>query len=141
VIRASASGRSGEALGDSLRQSRIEPEFCDRDVTVLMVTPENTESDIKRLLGALSTVTHTEAHAVSMPALPRGEAVLSIRRAVLSRQETVKADDAEGRICGAPTVSCPPAVPIVVSGERITPDATQAFRYYGIDTVSVVKPS
>jgi arginine/lysine/ornithine decarboxylase len=76
-----------------------------------------------------------------MPALPRGEAVLSIRRAVLSRQETVKAADAEGRICGAPTVSCPPAVPIVVSGERITPDAIQAFRYYGIDTVSVVKPT
>ena len=141
VIRASASGLSGETLGDILRETRIEPEFCDPDVVVLMVTPENTESDMERLSDVLSAVTHRDAHAASIPALPRGEAVLSIREAVLSRQETVRAADAEGRICGAPTVSCPPAVPIVVSGERITPEATQAFRYYGIDTVSVVKPS
>ena len=39
-----------------------------------------------------------------------------------------------------PTVSCPPAIPIVVSGEVIGPAALELFAAYGVETVSVVKP-
>ena len=37
------------------------------------------------------------------------EKVLSIREAVFSSHETIPVTEAEGRIAGAPTVSCPPA--------------------------------
>jgi arginine/lysine/ornithine decarboxylase len=44
-----------------------------------------------------------------------------------------------GRVLAAATVGCPPAVPIVVSGERIDESAVACFRYYGIKTCAVVK--
>ena len=44
------------------------------------------------------------------------------------------------RVCALPTVSCPPAIPIVVSGEVIGPAVLELFTAYGVETVSVVKP-
>ena len=75
------------------------------------------------------------------PDLPpaRGERVLSPREALFSRQERIPAAKALGRVCGAPTVACPPAIPIAVSGERIGPEAAALFRQYGVETVDVVR--
>jgi len=39
----------------------------------------------------------------------------------------------------AATVGCPPAVPIVVCGERIDDAAVECFRYYGIECCLVVR--
>lgn len=64
---------------------------------------------------------------------------MSIRQAMFSPAETVPVENALGRVCASPTVSCPPAVPVAVSGEVIGPEAVEVFRYYGIETVSVVK--
>jgi arginine/lysine/ornithine decarboxylase len=70
--------------------------------------------------------------------MARGERVLSIREALLSPKETVPVEKALGRILAAPTVSCPPAVPILVCGERVEEDAIRCFRYYGRETCTVV---
>ena len=51
----------------------------------------------------------------------------------------IVAETALGRICAMPTVSCPPAIPIVVSGERIGPAALKLFARYGIKNVAVLK--
>ena len=67
------------------------------------------------------------------------EQKLSIREAIFSSQEQIKIQDSVGRICGVPTVSCPPAIPIVVAGEVINEEAVRLFEYYGIEMVSVVK--
>ncbi len=61
-------------------------------------------------------------------------------QAVFATQETIPAGSALGRVCALPTVSCPPAIPIVVSGEVIGPAALELFTAYGVETVSVVKP-
>ena len=53
--------------------------------------------------------------------------------------ELLSAANSVGRIAAAPTVGCPPAIPIVLCGERITPDAIQALNYYGIDNLWIVK--
>jgi arginine/lysine/ornithine decarboxylase len=47
-------------------------------------------------------------------------------------------EEAIGKICGAPTVSCPPAVPVVISGEVITEQDAELMRKYGIETIDVV---
>ncbi len=130
----------GDILAEHLRACGIEPEFSDSDYTVLMLTPENTEEDLHRLLSAFSsfegekTTGYTDVYATK----PH-EAVLSIRDAVLSPGEIIPVEHSEGRICATPTVSCPPAVPIVISGERITRYDIDLFRHYGIKTVAVVK--
>ncbi len=40
---------------------------------------------------------------------------------------------------GPATVSCPPAVPVVVSGEEIGEDVAKVLGYYGMDQVAVVR--
>jgi arginine/lysine/ornithine decarboxylase len=64
---------------------------------------------------------------------------MSIRDAAMSAKETLPAGECLGRILSDVSVSCPPAVPIVVSGERIDEDALRCFAYYGIKTCTVVK--
>ena len=67
------------------------------------------------------------------------KAVMAIREAVFSNHEIIDVTEAEGRICAAPTVSCPPAVPIVISGEKIEASDIEVFKAYGITKVDVVK--
>lgn len=128
----------GKRLADHLGKNGIEVEFSDRDYTVLMLTPENGDEDFARLLDALSRY---EAEAVKgeFYSTAPHERVCSIRRAVLSPSETVFVENSAGRVCASPTVSCPPAVPIVISGERITDNDVALFRHYGVENISVIK--
>ena len=64
---------------------------------------------------------------------------MSIREAVFAPHETIPAREALGRVCGSPTVACPPAIPIAVSGEEITQEALILFEHYGFDTIEVVR--
>ena len=54
-----------------------------------------------------------------------------------ARQELAAAGQALGRVCALPTVACPPAIPIAVSGEAIGPAAVELFRLYGVEQVAV----
>ena len=128
----------GDSLSAHLRDNGIEVEFADSDYTVLMLTPENSDEDFDRLLSALKKYEPSNKRRTS-PSVKPHMAVMSIRSAVLSPCETISVDDAVGRICASPTVSCPPAVPIVISGEVITAEDVSLFKYYGISTVSVIK--
>lgn len=133
---ASPQGETGQMLAQRLRQQGIECEYADRDFLVLMATPENTPeayTQVAEALGRCSGNTQT-------PLLPvaRGERVCSIRQAAFAPRETVDAARSLGRICGLPTVGCPPAIPIAVSGERITQEAVALFAYYGIQQVDVL---
>ncbi len=131
------SGLTGLDLADRLRRGGAECEYADRDFLVLMTTPENTPEDLARVPAALGANRAPAAPAVSLP-LAKGERVLSIREALFAPQESVPAEESLGRVCGAPTVSCPPAVPIAVSGERIGPEALALFRYYGVKRMDVL---
>ena len=64
--------------------------------------------------------------------LPVPEKACSIREAMFSPRKTVPADQAVGRILADACVSCPPAVPVVIAGERITRQAAECMKYYGI---------
>ena len=137
TLRAPA-GLTGIALADRLRQSGVECEYADGDFLVLMATPENEPSDFDHLITALG-VNHVP-YALSAPLpLAKGERACSIRDALFAPHETVPTGQALGRICGAPTVSCPPAIPIAVSGEIIGPAALALFHDYGVENVDVLK--
>ncbi len=131
-------GLTGLDLADRLRRGGGECEYADRDFLVLMTTPENTPEDLARVSAALGE-NRAPAAPAGFPPPARGERVLSVREALFAPQETVPAEESLGRICGAPTVSCPPAVPIAVSGERVGPEAAALFSYYGVQLVDVLK--
>ncbi len=132
--------KEGIALAEHLRARGIEPEFSDRDFTVLMITPENTEGDFEALIRAISIYKAEKKNNKNkaFSAAPHTR-IMSIRDAILAPSEIVSATEAEGRICALPTVSCPPAVPIVVSGEVITKADVEMLLYYGTDKIEVVK--
>ena len=130
--------REGRGLATHLRNNAIEVEFSDNDYTVLMLTPDNTDADLERLLSVLSSFEKGQGERKILSVKPH-ERIISIRKAVLSPKESLLVQDAVGRICATPTVSCPPAIPIVISGERITKEDVELFKYYGVDTVSVTK--
>ena len=131
------SGMTGGQLADRLRENGVECEYADLDFLVLMLTPENRAADIERILHAFGT---NDAVYVPQPTLPpaRGERVCSVREALLAPRETIPAAQSLGRVCGAPTVGCPPAIPIAVSGERIGREALALFRRYGVEQVEVL---
>jgi hypothetical protein len=115
----------------------VECEYWDRDDLVCMWTPENPPEDFDRLLDCLGENGRPPRPRLPLPQA-RGEAVCSIREAMFRPWETVPAAQALGRVCGAPTVACPPAVPIAVAGERIGPEAAELFARYGVDQVEVL---
>ena len=131
-------GVSGVQMAEKLRKAYVECEYADSEYVVCMFTPENLERDYARVLHAFgeNREPYEEREQLQTKNCIRA---LSIRDAMFAKQETVLAKDALGRICGAPTVSCPPAIPIVVSGEVIGEEALQLFDYYGIETVDVLK--
>ena len=128
----------GNEIADLLRQGGVECEFADPEFTVLMCTPENSEEELRRIAAALGRSTKPPAPSVQLP-MAKGERVLSVRQAMFAPRETVAAEHSVGRICGAPTVACPPAIPIAVSGERIGEAALALFQHYGVRTVDVLK--
>lgn len=132
-------GYTGTALAQYLRGQGIECEFADPDHLVLMFTPAITEADICRLTDVLLSLPRREAITVLPPTMGRPARVMSVREAAFSPCETVPAAESLGRILAAATVGCPPAVPIVVSGERIDESAVAQFAYYGIESCVVVK--
>ena len=132
-------GYEGVDFADALRARGVECEFADRDFAVMMLTPETGKDGIDRLKEALLSIPKRAAITGWPPEMGLPTRVMSIRDAAMSARETVAAKDSLGRILADVSVSCPPAVPIVVSGERIDEDAIRCFDYYGIDTCTVVK--
>lgn len=136
VTVAAPRGVTGQELAGQLRRQGAECEYADRDFLVLMATPENTPEELAQAAAALGQCPG-EANPPQLP-LARGERACSIRQAAFAPRETVDAAHSLGRVCGLPTVGCPPAIPIAVSGECITPEALALFAYYGIEQVEVL---
>lgn len=137
-ITVGTAGRTEYAAG-LLRRNGVEFEYADPDYIVMMATPENREEDFTRILSALGCPPPVKSAAVQRPRLPMPQRRMSIRRAVLSPQENVAAEEAAGRILASPAVSCPPAVSVLVSGEEISREAVEIMAYYGARSISVVR--
>ncbi|MBE6950459.1 MAG: amino acid decarboxylase [Ruminococcaceae bacterium] len=139
TIRTKAFGYTGTALAGILLEQHIVCEFADPDHLVLMLTPENGGEDLDRLRAALLRIPKRSALPELPPQPSPGERACSPRAAMLSPHETIPVEQSLGRILASPCVGCPPAVPILVCGERIDHQAIRCFRYYGIESVSVVR--
>ncbi|MBE6548212.1 MAG: aminotransferase class V-fold PLP-dependent enzyme [Ruminococcaceae bacterium] len=148
TLDASKSGFSGKSLSEYLSACGIEIEFSDRDCAVMMFTPENSEDDISHVERALLSFDLSKEGDQALSdaelctlhsALCTHIRVMSIHDAIFSRSELISTEDAEGRICALPCVSCPPAVPVIISGERIEQGHIELLKYYGTEQISVVK--
>lgn len=148
TLDAAVLGLSGTELAEKLRAAKIECEYADPRYLVLMFTPDNPPQDFERLTAAVLRIAEDLAGPVTLPEETAGEFAelerglhrrCTIRQAVFAPQEQLPAEQAVGRICAMPTVSCPPAIPIVVSGEQITPAAAAWMKHYHVEKVSVIR--
>lgn len=139
VIKTTDYGYTGGDIAEILMQNGIFVEFFDSEVLVLMLTPENGESDYARLVAALRDIPKKTKISLPEYSICKPKRVLSIREALLSKSETVSVSDAVGRIAGAPAVSCPPAIALAVSGELIDGALAAELQKRKIETIEVVK--
>ena len=140
VINAPLSGYTGFELADLLRKVKIEAEYCDRDFLVLMLSPQNSEKDYKRLEKAFTQLSPKEPlTSAKISELHTPIVKMTIRDAVFADSEFIDTENALGRICAAPTVSCPPAIPPIVSGEEITEFDIAMLKQFNINKIRVVK--
>lgn len=132
-------GYLGPELARHLAARGIVSEFSDPDYLTLMLTPEQGEEALSRLLPALLSLPRRRAINERPPLLGAARRVRSIRDALFAPSEELPIDAAEGRILSSAAVSCPPAIPICISGEEIDRQAISCLRYYGVKTVRVCK--
>ena len=62
----------------------------------------------------------------------------TIREAVFAPQEKIPVSAAKGRVCGMSVVSCPPAIPIIVSGEIVNDEMIKWLEYNEIEQINVL---
>ena len=122
-----------------LSENNIYCEFFDKDYLVMMVSPENSAEELESVSRLLLRLPRRRPITALPPQAAKPERVLTPHEAVMRPFESVAAEQSLGRILASPSVSCPPAVPILVCGERIDEQALELFRYYGIMKCDVVK--
>lgn len=130
-------GYTGCEFADILRDKNIECEFSDPDFVVLMLA--RTKSDALVLIErAMMSIEKYTPILSSPPTLKAPNKKMSVREATLLNSKTAKVKDSVGKTLGNVTVGCPPAVPIVVSGEVIDETALECFEYYGITHCEII---
>ncbi|MBQ6815955.1 MAG: amino acid decarboxylase [Clostridia bacterium] len=132
-------GYTADEFYNKLKCCKIEPELCSDNIAVFMFTPQNNGLNFIKLKSFFGRLEHKNPINNQPLGSNISQQKLSIRKAMLSSSESVLALKAEGRVLASPTVSCPPAVPILISGELVTKQAIQLFKRYNIEKIDVVK--
>lgn len=139
TISAKKYGYFGTELASILSDAGVCAEFSDPDYLVLMLTPDIDDGSLIKITDALLSIPRRAAICEDPPVPSRLERAMSTRDALFSPSETVPVSSSVGRILATASVGCPPAVPLAISGEVIDEATAAAFKYYGIDAVSVIK--
>lgn len=133
-------GKEGNKLAEKLKEQGIQPEYYDNECVVLLVSPIDTDEDFSRLEKVLKGIdlpdVSINGNEVIFPTL---EKAMSVRGAVFSEYEEIDVEDSLGRVCASVKIPCPPAVPIVVSGEIVSKECIKIFKRYGISRINVIK--
>ena len=139
TIRRGRRPRRPDEVAEHFRDFNIEFEYADDDFVVFMFSPQNTDEDFERVRIAFEKLQVERTEHIKPIEIPKAERVVTIRQAIFCESEEIDVKNALGRVCASPTVSCPPAIPIAVSGEKITNEHIELFTRYGIDKIQVVK--
>lgn len=137
TVAAFRAGYSGYELAGLLRGNGAEPEFADPDWLALMFTPDSRPEDYGVVLKAFADF-RPRAPRRPCPPPPRGIVDITPGNALLLPRESIPAARCAGRVAASAAVSCPPAVPIAVMGERLTERHAELLAAYGIDYIDVV---
>ena len=128
---------TGIEVAEKLRKHNIECEYADTKYVVFMVSVQNSKRELDELVVTLGKNEYGKCEQDIFSPV-KSQQICSIRQAIFSQSECLDVKDAEGKICATPVVGCPPAIPIVISGEVISKEAIKLFEYYGIKEVEAI---
>lgn len=140
TIKPKSYGYTGEELNLLLKSKNVFVEFYDCDYVVLMPSTQTTEKEFDYIKRVFSSIPQREPIKTAPPRIKKlPQKILSVREATLSPYVEINAENACGKILAEVSVSCPPAVPVIVSGELIDENVIKLFNYYGVKKCSVIK--
>lgn len=131
-------GYTGDGLADFLAAAGMVCEFSDPDYVVLMLTPELGSAALAQLESVLGSLPLLPPILQAPPTLPHPQPVCSLRQALFSPARDLPTADCCGKVLAQASISCPPAIPVVVCGERLDAQAIACLEYYGIHTCRVM---
>ncbi|HBN08231.1 MAG TPA: arginine decarboxylase [Cyanobacteria bacterium UBA8530] len=113
---------SGEEVLDLLHARGLDLELASRNSVLALCSIGNEFSDFERLLAGLQEIGgmkgEEEKFLSGPPPLP--DLVLSPREAFFAESEVLAPDSCLGRICAEAIAPCPPGIPLLVPGEKIS---------------------
>ena len=130
-------GYTGRELADYLEERSIMTEYADPDHVVLMPGPDHSPEQLERLARVLLDLPRRTALEVTRLPLCRPERACSPHEALFEVGRERPVDQCLGMVLADPMVSCPPAVPVAVSGEVLDETAIRLMRYYGTEMCRV----
>ena len=131
-------GNFGDKVAKMLKKQGVVVEFSDSRYVVMMFSADSTPSDFEKAFNALQKIKIKKPiieEKIDLKPIKK----LSLRQALLSNTETIKVQDAGGKIVASFSLSCPPAVAIAVPGEIIDDSVIKVLKENKIDTIKVVK--
>ncbi|MBP3495269.1 MAG: aminotransferase class V-fold PLP-dependent enzyme [Clostridia bacterium] len=131
-------GYTGTELAFELKKQGVVCEFCDPDYLVLMFTPES-KADLQRTENALCKIQRKEPILKKPSILVPPTKEMSTKKATFSSKELISIDNANGRILASLNLTCPPAISVLVAGERFNESSVELCKYYGYTCAYVVK--
>lgn len=138
TIKTKAYGYTGYEMAEILAKQNIICEFSDPDYIVMMFTPQILNSQIESIKCELLKIERKNPIKTAPPHPILRKKEISVCVAINLPSVEISIDECEGKIAAAPTVNCPPAVPIVICGELIDHKAIKDFKYYGIEKCLVI---
>ena len=132
VVDVRGLGLSGRQAEARLREFGLQAEMCDNCRVVMIASIMDTGERLHRLYQAFEALAKKGGFGsvpTHLPAPPKaGSAVMTIRRAWMSRTEEIPLGSAIGRVAAEPFGAYPPGVPYCMPGEEITKEAVETAR-------------
>lgn len=139
TVDAKKYGYSGICFNDELKKRNIMCEFYDTDFVVLMLSPQLKDEGLEKIKEAFFEIEKKESIKNEIPMFYKGKKEMEAFETLYLPKEKIPIEKSIGKILGEVNVSCPPAVPFIVCGERIDENTLKLFRYYGIKECKVIK--
>ena len=125
--------------GDQLRENMIEPEYAEGSTVIIIPTPFNSEEDFETLENALKNIKPNGRTKSASTEIFTGEQVLTPAQALLAESELVNTENSKRKVAAETLCPCPPAIPLVMVGERVDEDTVKRLTENGFYQLRIVK--
>ncbi len=140
-------GITGIRAADFLRKNGFEPEYANQSYVVMIPTPFVNCECLDKLMDVIRSIPDNCRDLSDQCDLPINEIFtfdlptkeILPREALLSQKKVLPIDDTINKICAEVATVCPPGIPVVMPGEKISKDVVDLLKRYGFFKLKVVK--